>query len=211
MPFVEFNGRRLMFIHIPRTGGTSVEASLNRVGLLHLKAMGISTGLRVTPQHFRSVDVEQLFADGFFSDVFTVCRDPYRRLESEYRMRQEIEVAGFFEKARPFSVWLEEVVNACRSNREYLDNHIRPQVDFLGRNTRIFKLEDGLDVVTSYISDFFELDLAGKVEHFYATKQFPLVWGVSDLTLVNDFYRTDFECLGYEMKTSSMIAAPLRD
>ena len=48
MPFIDHQGRRSLFVHIPKTGGTSIETWLKGIGPLRLYRNGILQALKVS-------------------------------------------------------------------------------------------------------------------------------------------------------------------
>ncbi|WP_140849628.1 sulfotransferase family 2 domain-containing protein, partial [Paracoccus sp. FO-3] len=114
MPFIQHNGKRILFIHIPKAGGTSVESWMKGIAPLRLFSMGIPHASRCTPQHYRAQDIEALLGEGFFDYAFTIVRNPYHRIESEYRMRAQLAKDSFWKGLPAFSPWIEENLDQQR-------------------------------------------------------------------------------------------------
>ena len=196
MPFI-VTDRTILFVHIPKCAGSSVEAWLARHAPLNMWNPMAPLASRVTPQHHTAGDLRAMFDDGFFDYAFAIVRDPYARIESEYRMRMMLRQGP---ATPPFSSWLAHHVQAARNNPFALDNHLRPQSDFLDSDMRIFKLEDGLDAALARVA--VDCGLADQpvgrervtVDRFKGT----IRWAGRDRILVNEFYARDFELLGYE-------------
>ena len=85
----------MLFIHIPKCGGTSVEQSFLKAGC-HLKLHDridnasldfLSNKLiyKCPSQHFHYEVLEKFVDFNIFSDIFALVRNPYSRLASEYR------------------------------------------------------------------------------------------------------------------------------
>lgn len=127
MPFIEVDGKRVLFIHIPKTGGTSVEAWLRTQGPLWLHSIGGPAVSRCTPQHYRLADIEHVLGEGYFDYAFAIVRDPYERLASEYKMRAAQQESGFWKVAQPFSYWAEVNLAKQKDHAFQWDNHLRPQ------------------------------------------------------------------------------------
>ena len=85
------HGIRCLFVHIPKTGGTSVERSLRAFGWfepLIVRAQHVTEVryLKATPQHFHADLLEALFRWEEINLAFAICRHPFDRMKSEYYM-----------------------------------------------------------------------------------------------------------------------------
>lgn len=146
MPVFSRNGVHILYIHVPKTGGTSVEDFFQRnefvVSYLDrdIKPAGLNVVRRCSPQHMSRHQLEATFNIGQFKYVFMTVRNPYARLISTFRMRH----------ARPghsvdFDVWASSALERCSNSPYIFDNHIRPQADFYVARAEIFKQEDGYE------------------------------------------------------------------
>ena len=144
----------VLFIHIPKCGGTSVEQSFLKAGC-HLKLHDridnatldfLSNKLiyKCPSQHFHYEVLEKFVDFNIFSDIFALVRNPYSRLASEYRfMGGRI---GSHPRQYQIDQWVTHVFAEYRKNPFILCNHIRPQVEFIVPGvTRIFKLENSIE------------------------------------------------------------------
>lgn len=214
MPFVENRGSRVLFVHIPKTGGTSIEEAMEAVGPLRLCTRAIPKALKVPPEHFTYADLAALLGDDYFDFSFTVVRDPYTRLESEYRMRSILSSQGFWGAMPRFSVWLDNALEISRRDRNYLANHFRPQVEFLSSAVHVFRYEDSLgsalDQVNRATGLKLQLPQARRLDS--SASAGVIRWQSHDIQRVNDFYRDDFETLGYARRDPgiSTAAGPTR-
>lgn len=208
MPFVEAQGRRVLFVHIPKTGGTSIEEAMEAVGPLRLCARAIPKALKVPPEHLTYPDLESLLGDDYFDYAFTVVRDPYARLESEYRMRSILSSQGLWGAMPRFSIWLDNALETVRRDRSHLANHFRPQVDFLGKAVKAFRYEDSLEAAVSEVgrATGLSLRLPGVRRLDGASFAGVIRWQAHDVQRVNDFYRDDFETLGYPRRDPGLAA-----
>jgi len=201
MPFIQVGTKKILFVHIPRTGGTTTEHWLRGFAPLRLFTFGVPSCLKCTPQHLTWSDIEALFGEGYFDYGFAIVRNPYRRLESEYKLRHALAKQGFFKGIETFPAWVETTLAQARGNPWILDNHIRPQWQFASRHMRIFKFEDGLETIWATVRDE-----AGLSVHTPAppsqlgTEAFDGVidWDIREINLVREFYRQDFETFGYD-------------
>ena len=90
--------RRLVFLHIPKTAGTSIEQALGLHGPWNQENLASGFGLIQSRdllarnlssnflQHLTLPELEQLFPEALDgAQVFTVVRDPWSRLLSSFR------------------------------------------------------------------------------------------------------------------------------
>ena len=106
-----------------------------------------------SPQHLVWEDVAKTLPRPP-DEVFAVVRDPVMRLVSEHqwqRHRRSGTVLGRALAFLPFSLWLGLMLEAARLHPHVFDNHLRPQSDFVPRGARLFRLEDGLEPVATWL------------------------------------------------------------
>lgn len=147
MPLFRANNELHYFAHVPKCAGTTIEAHLvNRFGPLGL--FGTEKGFGVSLQHLTWAQVISVFPESWIDRSFAVVRHPLTRFVSAYNMRlsqanppfpREVTITDFLD-------WAEV---RLPDHPGLLDNHLRPQVDFMGHETRVFRLEEGLDAVVA--------------------------------------------------------------
>ncbi len=144
MPLFSKKGRYVLFVHIPKTGGSYIEKAAQANGwrtdlLLNGFRITENSFLQVSPQHFHAGLYEQMFDLCKEIEVFTVVRHPFNRLKSEYYWQRKQERTDV-----PVDEWVPRVLGECMENPCIHDNHIRPQIDFLPTRAkhRVFKLEE---------------------------------------------------------------------
>jgi hypothetical protein len=87
-----------------------------------------------------------------------------------------------------------------------LDNHLRPQVDFIGPQTRLFRLEDGLDAVVAHLDELFgeRCDLPPLGRHDFRNPDTDEMFDVSSslppgvAERIAMLYAADFDAFGYD-------------
>jgi len=146
MPVFFQGRRRILFIHVPKAGGTSIETFFEANGF---KTFYLDRGesfeslnevRRCSPQHMHAALLQALFDTAAFDYVFMMVRHPERRLLSKFVMEN-----GETESVEKLEDWILRVFSGVSANPGFLDNHLRPQSDFLVPEAKVFKLEDGLD------------------------------------------------------------------
>ena len=144
MPVFFKGSKRILFIHVPKAGGTSIEAFFEANGFktAYLDRGGSPESLnpvrRSSPQHMTAEILQKLFDPQKFDFVFMTVRHPHRRLISKFAM--ETASGGTCDA---FGPWLACMMQAVAADRGAMDNHLRPQADFWIPESHVFKLEDG--------------------------------------------------------------------
>ena len=202
MPLFEKNNLRIFFVHIPKTGGTSIEQWLKNEARMSFYGDEHPTpeAYVTSPQHLRYTDMEKILGENFCDWAFALTREPYKRLESEYRW-----LYNNFDLSRiplKFSEWAIKSMHQASIDPRYLDNHIRPQSDFLADDVDVFKLEDGLDIVAKKVSDVLNLDTPTKMSKKNISNTLHLEWSDEALAIANDFYAEDFIRFGYTQRAA---------
>lgn len=199
MPFIRYQDKIILFVHIPKTGGSSIEYWMQAHAKTNLWAIPIPEVLRCSPQHLTYDDIIQIFDASLFDYAFTIVRNPYDRLESEYKWQFRGEP-----ERQPFLPWFARTLRQYMQDAWLFDNHIRPQKAFLGKKVQVFRLEDGMANIMAEVSKNTGLPLPPDIPHARDSRSFanaptPVEWDTHMRQLVNDFYADDFEQFGYEM------------
>jgi len=174
---------------------------MGNLGEVRFRHLGIPSTGRITPQHFTCNNLKEFLGDNFFDYKFTIVRDPYNRIESEYRQHWIISRGGFWQEAPTFSHFLESNILETRNNAFHRDNHMRPQVDFLGSNVKVFRYELGLNAILQTVCDDLGLPFSPAAERVFSSDAFTgeIKWDLQDRLSVNAFYEKDFSVLGYPL------------
>lgn len=209
MPLYLKKGLQLLFIHIPKCGGTTVEVYLRDCGwreeyfIGNIYKSGL-TSIRVSPQHMHASILEDLFDEHNLDFSVALVRHPFDRIKSEYYWR--------LKRAETYAApedWIDEVFRECEKNPSCFDNHIRPQSDFLPKfdKLKIFKLEE------NGINSALRVVQAGEPTFVRRMIQWPSNShrrnsSIKDVEIemkfcnvrskIEDFYAKDYERLEYE-------------
>lgn len=218
MPVALINGKILYFAHIPKCGGSSVEAYLARKGDVGLLGRVQRTGwARCNPQHIHRVVADGILPEAWHENGFIVFRDPVNRMKSEFRMkarplrwtvnpvnllmklRRMVTGAPLYElrfRGIPFHVDFDLFVRAAlfvaRRSPYLADNHFRPQSEFWREGYAPFFLEDGLRNVFDWIDQTTGTDPIE--DEFHQKKGAPAETSCSPATerRIRDYYSADY-------------------
>ena len=199
MPIFEIDDRRYTFVHIPKTGGTSVEAWLAEHGRMSLYSSVMPSFMKCTPQHL-TIDHLALVNPVPSEKSFCIVRDPYARAESEYFFR----TASTPPALRPdFSVWTLQQLDKYAQNQHHLGNHFLPQAYFVNAEVRRFRFESGFESIFREVADYLGLPPPEQVKHLNGSRTEELIWSNELLDRFNGVYACDFEAFGYERRPTN--------
>jgi hypothetical protein len=198
MPLFRFERAIVLFIHVPKTGGSSIEAALRRMGgrpaLLTNTTQGYA---KCTPQHMQAEILSSFVPDDFYDLRFAVVRDPQSRLVSEFKMRR---VGRKKRGLAPlsFASWVTQTFKRYESNPYVFDNHIRPQTALIPEGTQVFRLEDGLEAALANVAS--RLDLAvPKLPRMRQGATDPVAVPATTARKIAAFYSDDYTRFGYSV------------
>ncbi|MFT5870738.1 MAG: hypothetical protein ACI8TF_002866 [Paracoccaceae bacterium] len=194
MTLLKVKNRLFYFAHIPKTGGSSLETAMREAGakraLHYHKHMNyVSCNL----QHMHAKLYDTFVPPDFYSAGFCVVRHPIARLVSEYRWRQTLDQAKV-----PFDKWVYQKLKAYQKDPYILDNHLRPQHEFIGEKIEVFRFEDGMENIMARISEMTGLTLNTQTHVRKPTINGSLTWSPESRALALRFYEEDFETLSYD-------------
>ncbi|WP_061960870.1 sulfotransferase family 2 domain-containing protein [Demequina flava] len=208
MPIIRKSKQGLLFIHIPKTGGGSVEAAFRADGWsVNILDGNMGKGTinhyrHCTPQHIHGSVLQQLYKLDRFDGIFTYVRDPLRRTVSEYLWRNQRN-ENLDPGAPAFEAWVREAIKKTMADPYVYDNHMRPQHEFLVPGTRVYKFEDGLETGLADLERVTGLEIPSSVPRNHSGSDLSGV-SSSDVQindnirkLVADFYAEDYRIFGY--------------
>lgn len=218
MPIYQLGGRRILFVHIPKTGGSSVSRWLGAAGAEGFR-IPARTALPCPPQHFHAALLQALFpGPGWFDYAFAITRHPEARILSEYTWRKsegrklrdwgglrrraigEVSEAA---RGRDFARWLRRSLRAAARDPYHLSNHLRPQVEFTAlEGLEVFRLEDGLAPVFARLAEVTGLTPPQELPREKATGGLPVPLAPETRALIEAHYAADYDALGYARRSA---------
>lgn len=209
MPIFRKSTEQVLFIHIPKCGGSSIEKVLSSSSDETL-LFGLNE-FQCSPQHFHGKLLQALIPNSDGINSFSVVRHPILRFISEHQYRNRLRIKH---KKKPMQ--LDEDAKHCifeyKANPFIYDNHIRPQIEYPLRNTKLFTLENGLEAPISFALKLLSGGQDSEAEKIPFEKKSPtsdIVINCKTLLRLQEFYYHDFEFLGYSrlrMKPSERIS-----
>ena len=204
MPIFRIGQKNILFLHIPKAGGTSIEAWLSEQSSESFRLHRKSSYFPCVPQHFHGEIVSLLFSQDFFDYSFCVTRNPYDRLLSEYNYRMSHRKRR--ERLFPtpnFKTWVRRTFRRYKQDPFIYSNHIRPQSEFMIPGTEYFHLEDGLLDVQRRLAELTETALPEAIPTANRSTKRETAVDPETAQKISHFYARDFSNFGYDKETST--------
>ena len=210
------NSRSILFLHVPKCGGSSIDRLFKDDGYfstLEMRGLPPQDCLIASPQHQTCKNLKSMINMESLEDIFIVTRNPYKRIISEFNWQ--------YRDAEPcdkpdINAWILKSLEQASSDLSYSDNHFRPSVDFIdsGYPCKVFKLEDGIEFVAEYFiredGSTNKIDMPNEkdAKSFTNSISEPNLSPIA-IAKINQFYKDDFEAFGYtrfetEIETSEL-------
>lgn len=219
---------KIIFMHIPKTGGVSVENFfLEKYGyernpflLIHGYGVGLNTNkskYAVYPHmHYSLKEIvieakkNKIIVDNSWT-IFSIVRNPYYKFLSDL-MYQDVTPLKYQFHTLP-EVNKKDYINYCidlylksDTNENYHSNHARPQYQFFEEcdlECKIFKFEEGLINIIESLG----FDTGGSFPHYLDPSQtfnipkpnYSKMLTRQLIEVVNKEYKKDFEIYNYSM------------
>jgi hypothetical protein len=191
--------KKLIFIHIPKAGGTSIEKYFG------LKEFYTEEPRIPSPQHMTARQLKITLNDDALwgeSFKFTMTRNPYTRMLSEYCWRYGDRYDG--EKYYNFYEFLKEVSVIVREKRFYeafRHDHFIPQVEFVaGEKLDYIGKIEAFDECMKKISQWVGITVTDKPQRLNKsqTKHKTDLLDFKCRRLIYRIYKDDFKFFGYQ-------------
>ncbi|WP_298331226.1 sulfotransferase family 2 domain-containing protein [Asticcacaulis sp.] len=209
MPFFRYKDKTILFIHVPKTGGSTIEEWIETFADINLlqnntvigeNPYGMPEILPCTPQHLMQSEIDKYFTDRF-DYTFTVVRNPYKRVESEFKFKQIIHKVLGTVPDQSFDEWVRTIGDQFAHDPWARDNHLRPQHEFFDARARLFRFEEGLLNICRAVSEDIEAPAPDdRLSHVLdgSAHNHEIVWSDEGRAHVKAFYREDFSKFGYD-------------
>ena len=194
---------KLIFIHIPKTGGTSIEYALDLYGKIE-NTCGVKGSKAM--QHFTWIDYEQFFSErirhipynNYFK--FSIVRNPYDRLISEYYW---CAVPGIgFKNDQSFNDFVNTVENIVK-NKNFKEtvyhDHFIPQHHFIYKSdklvvNKLFKFEKFNEIII-FLKQKYKIN---NLPHTQYQKYDKINLNYYQKLKIYNMYKKDFKLFGYK-------------
>lgn len=214
MPY--YKSINLLFIHIPKTGGTVIENSIKKDKKYGIQTL-YSTSSRnsILPAPFSTYSLQHQFYSTIYDyriklnvnfdkiKVFSVVRNPYDRIISDlfhYKL-----IKPNFSKEEVFNIIKNKYIYKKKSEMHKYDNHVAPQYLYvtdnneeLIKNIKIFHTET-LNENNDELNSFAGINI--NIKQSNVNKDYSKYINNDSILLINEIYKKDFELFGYEMIT----------
>ena len=203
MPY--YKDLNILFIHIPKTGGTIIEKELRKLCDETLNTPNKPNN-DLLPEPYNNVSLQHLFYNTLydyreilkinFDDIklFSFVRNPYNRIISDLLFFRLINT-----DTRPYQVYY-KIINYW--GRDDLDNHNIPQYKFITDNSgniipniKIFNTEN-LNNDNDKINKYLNINI--NIYQDTANKNYKKYLNKDSIRFINEKYSKDFELFNYK-------------
>lgn len=221
MPIFRIGDKLHYFAHVPKCGGTSVEAYLDqRFGKmafqepLRRNMPEAEIWSRTMAQHIPMAALNRLVPPDWIASSFATARHPVRRMISIFFFwRDHVPLIPLH---TDFNDWCAEAIPRMARDPFRYDGHLQPQTAFIPQGARVFRLEDGLDGIPAYIDGLTGTsdgprEMPVKLVGRWRAEENPPEPSEATLALIAETYAEDFTRFGYEMPATSAAVRALPD
>ena len=192
--------RKIIFIHIPKTAGSSIEHLLRDEGKYELDFIGVRNGR--STHHYMGIELKMILKELYPKYYkFSFVRNPYDRLISEYFWCRINNVGHKFNKTfDEFLDYVEDVIKNKKFFKPIENDHFIPQYSFLFFNKKlivnnIFKYED-IETVVPLIKK--RLKIKTSLQHLNKSVKNEITLTQEQKDRIYNLYQIDFETFNYE-------------
>ncbi|WP_026377138.1 sulfotransferase family 2 domain-containing protein [Aestuariibacter salexigens] len=210
MPIIRYRNNIAYYAHVPKCGGSAIEAFLSEIDGLRLAFLDQKYVIEkrsfnwnlTSPQHVDSESMRILFPEEFFDFQFVIVRNPLQKAISAFNWHKYIE--RNINRLMPLDFFIKNILPYYYKKKGWMDNHFLPQKDFILPNphTKIFKLENnGVQEAKLFLMDRLALKKVSTSEKKVnkALKENKRDTKVSKKArdIVSKLYEKDYEEFGY--------------
>jgi len=192
--------RKIIFIHIPKTAGSSIEHLLRDEGRYELDFIGVRNGR--STHHYMGIELKMILKELYPTYYkFSFVRNPYDRLISEYFWCRINNVGHKFNKTfDEFLDYVEDVIKNKKFFKPIENDHFIPQYSFLFFNNKllvnnIFKYED-IETVAPLIKK--RLKIKTVLQHLNKSVKNEITLIQEQKDRIYNLYKIDFDTFNYK-------------
>ena len=197
MPVFTKDDRKVLFIHVPKTAGSSINKLFVNNGYERSYYSESSRephkGL-CGPQHMDAKLLEDEFDLSEFDYIFSVFRDPIDRHLSEFTWAPWGLCGRDIYTQDLFDAWCPKIFSTYKANNYKFDNHIRPQSEFYVEGTEVFDYDD-ISNLTKKLAERVGLDDVEMPYERSSRKDTDYVIYDTTITAIEEFYAADYQWL----------------
>ena len=203
MPVFYRDNLKILYIHVPKTGGTAIELFFEANGFRTayldrgLNSDNLNPVMYCSPQHMEAAMLSKIFKLSAFDYVFMTIRDPIDRILSEYKHRigEKLDLPDV-------NTWVRRLLRRYADEPYMLDNHLRPQADFWVERADVFRQEDGfgsdwIEQISSRIPCQFTTREVRRAMKFDVKAAEQADLSETSVAALRRFYHQDFVLFGY--------------
>lgn len=204
MPY--YRQLNLLFIHIPKTGGTVIENELKK---LYNETLFGTSFLLDYP--YNTVNYQHQFYSTIYNyknrlnidfnniKIFSIVRNPYDRIISDLLWWGKIKKDYTSEQV------YDVIINNYLNKVNELDNHAVPQYKFITdencqiiKNIKIFRTEK-LNESNNELNKFLGCNI--NIQQNNVSKDYSKYLNKDSIRIINNLYKKDFEIFDYKLKS----------
>jgi len=222
MPIARHQAMLIYYAHVPKCAGTAIEEYLQqRFGDLafmdrrHFKRPYEPVWTATSPQHVSLKALSRLFPADFFDHSFTVVRHPVARIVSAYHFHRDVE--GTVPTTVGLSEWLSALPEELEERPFAHDNHLRPMVEMVPDEAKVFHLEHGIDAIVPWLDAICGSEDGprsikqvnpGKAKKWRNGRRLdPEIPTETDRRVIAEVYAEDFKRFGYSLESDRPVHA----
>lgn len=198
MPVFTRENQKILFIHVPKTAGSSINKLFLKNGfeMSYYSEGSINRYKNLCgPQHMDQKLLKEEFDNKDFTYVFSVYRDPIDRHLSEFTwapwglMGRDIYTPELFEE------WCPKIFKEYKTNPYRFDNHIRPQNEFFDEIVDVYNF-DTISSIPIKLCEKLDLKIIElPYERSSRKKDKEYIIYEDTIELIENFYKRDYEWL----------------